>query len=65
MFVLVETFVRKISIFPSKYGNDEQSGKPKNFGITLEVDSDSTLNDGQSTSLIGGCDENSAQVIKR
>ena len=63
MFVLVEVNVRKMSIFPSKYGNDEIGGaKPKNFGISMEVDSDLSLNEGKLTSLIGGCNADSAQV---
>ena len=63
MFTIVEVFVKKFSLFQSRFSNEDQnSGKPKSFGVSLEIDSDLTLNNGQPTSLIGGCDELSAQV---
>ena len=62
MFTIVEVFVKKFSLFQSRYTNEDQNGKPKSYGVSLEIDSDLSLNNGQSASLIGGCDEMSAQV---
>lgn len=65
MFTIVEVQVKKINLFPSKFGNDESGGsKPKNCGVSMEVDGDNSLNDGNAISVVGGCNENSAQVKK-
>ena len=65
MFTIVEVFVKKFSLFQSRYSNEDQNvGKPKSYGVSLEIDSDLSLNNGQPSSLIGGCDEMSAQVKK-
>ena len=61
MFTLAEVTIKKLSIFPSKFGNDSEK---KNFAVTMECEGDSSLNDGKTTSLIGGIAENSAQVNK-
>ena len=63
MFTLVDVQIKKINLFPSKYGNDETNGaKPKNCGLSMDVDGDLTLNDGNVISVIGGCNELSAKV---
>ena len=63
MFTIVEVQVKKINLFPSKFGNEESGGsKPKNCGVSMEVDGDTSLNDGNAISVVGGCNENSAKV---
>lgn len=63
MFTLVDVQIKKINLFPSKYGNDETNGsKPKNCGLSMDVDGDLTLNDGNVISVIGGCNELSTKV---
>ena len=66
MFTLVDVQIKKINLFPSKYGNDDANcSKPKNCGLSMDVDGDLNLNDGNVISVIGGCNELSAQVGKK
>ena len=64
MFTIVEVQIKKFSVFPSKFGSEENGAKAKNCGISMEVDGDLTMNEGNSIFLIGGCNEESTKVLE-